>query len=262
MATLGKTALLDADIIAYQVSASNEQRIDWDGDGNVSQYSRDLSFITDQADVYIGELKLKLNADEMVICLSDLTNWRHGVLPTYKQNRKGSLKPLQLMAVKEYLASNYNSYLKPSLEADDVMGILATHPTLIKGKKVIVSIDKDMKQIPGWLFNPDKDSKPQMVEASDGDYFHYFQTLTGDPVDGYSGCPKIGKVKATRILDEAKGEEWAAIVRTYEAAGLTEADALVQAQVARICQWQNYDYTTNEVIPWQPNKTQTNNPLT
>lgn len=254
MATASRIALLDADIIAYQVAASNEQRIDWDGDGGVTQYARELSYVTDQVDQCIGELKLKLKADEMVICLTDKVNWRNSVLPSYKENRKGSMKPLLLGAVKEYLASEYTSYIKPTLEADDVMGILATHPTLIKGKKVIVSIDKDMKQIPGWLFNPDKDSKPQVVEASDGDYFHYFQTLTGDPVDGYSGCPKIGKVKATRILDEAKGSEWDAIVRTYEAAGLTEADALVQAQVARICQWQNYDYTNNEVIPWQSNQ--------
>lgn len=254
MAATPRIALLDADIVAYQVAASNEQRIDWDGDGEVSQYANDLTYVTGQVDLYIGELKLKLKADEMVICLTDKVNWRNSVLPTYKENRKGSMKPLLLSAVKEYLAAEYTSYIKPTLEADDVMGILATHPTLIKGKKVIVSIDKDMKQIPGWLYNPDKDSKPQLVEAADGDYFHYFQTLTGDPVDGYSGCPKIGKVKATRILDEAKGSEWDAIVRTYEAAGLTEADALVQAQVARICQWQNYDYTNNEVIPWQPNQ--------
>lgn len=254
MAATPRIALLDADIVAYQVAASNEQRIDWDGDGEIAQYANDLTYVTGQVDLYIGELKLKLKADEMIICLTDKVNWRNSVLPTYKENRKGSMKPLLLSAVKEYLASEYTSYIKPTLEADDVMGILATHPTLLKGKKVIVSIDKDMKQIPGWLYNPDKDSKPQLVEAVDGDYFHYFQTLTGDPVDGYSGCPKIGKVKATRILDEAKGSEWEAIVRTYETAGLTEADALVQAQVARICQWQNYDYTNNEVIPWQPNQ--------
>ena len=36
--------------------------------------------------------------------------------------------------------------------------------------------------------------------------FLYTQVLTGDTVDGYKGCPKIGKVKAAKILAGAENE--------------------------------------------------------
>ena len=247
-----RVGLLDADIVAYQIAATNEVRIDWDGDGDISQYPSDVKVAYGKVDYHIGELIQRFKFDRMVICLTDKVNWRHTVLPTYKQNRKGLMKPLLLNVIKEYLATEYESYLRPGLEADDVMGILSTHPTLIPGKKVIISIDKDMKQIPGYLYNPDKDPKPYLVKKEDGDRFHWLQTLTGDAVDGYSGCPGIGLVKANRILDDTSGTPWERIVSTYESKGLTEQDAIVQAQVAKICQYQDFDYEANEVIPWLP----------
>lgn len=261
-----KTALLDADIIAYQQAATNQTTIDW-GDGEIQQLASDTKILEANIDYHIGELIKKLKVDEVVVCLTDSSNFRKTILPSYKMNRAGSLKPLQLGYAKEYMEKHYRTYKKPHLEADDVMGILSTHPTLIKGKKVIVSIDKDMKQISGWLYNPDKDKKPRLVSPHEGQLFHMYQTLRGDPVDGYSGCPQIGDVKANRIIQEALDEGtpwadqhnlgvllWQHIVKTYEAAGLTEDDALVQARCARILQWQDYDYTNNEVILWQPPK--------
>ena len=149
------------------------------------------------------------------------------------------------------MSSNYESFLRPGLEADDVMGILATHPTLMPGKKVIISIDKDLTQIPGWYLNPDKHTKAVKIAAKDGDYFHLMQTLQGDPVDGYKGCPGIGPKKAEKILADST-DPWGDIVSTFMSKGLTEDDALVQAQVARICQYQNYNYDKAEVIPWTP----------
>lgn len=261
-----KTGLLDADIIAYQIAATTQSAINW-GDGDVQQYAYDPRIVEDNIDHSIGSLIEKLKLDDVVVCLTDATNFRKTVLPSYKMNRAGSLKPLHLTYAKEYMEKNYPTYKKPHLEADDVMGILSTHPKIIKGKKVIVSIDKDMKQIPGWLYNPDKDKKPRLVTAHEGQIFHAYQTLRGDPVDGYSGCPKVGDVNANRIIQEAidEGTPWADhhnlgvlfwqhIVKTFEAAGLTEEDALVQARCARILQWQDYDYTNNEVILWQPPK--------
>jgi DNA polymerase-1 len=77
------------------------------------------------------------------------------------------------------------------------------------------------------------------------------QTLQGDSVDGYKGCPGIGPKKAEKILADST-DPWGDIVSAYMGKGLTEDDALVQAQVARICQHQNYNYDTAEVIPWTP----------
>ena len=54
--------------------------------------------------------------------------------------------------------------------------------------QIIVSPDKDMRQIPGKLYNMDEviDITPE-----DGMQWHYIQTLAGDSTDGYSGVPGV-----------------------------------------------------------------------
>ena len=75
-----------------------------------------------------------------------------------------------------------------SLEADDVLGILATEPS--NEERIIVSIDKDLYQIPAKV---SKDGKTyEGYQKNEANYWHMMQTLTGDSTDGYSGCPKVG----------------------------------------------------------------------
>lgn len=264
MAKQPTVVLVDADIVAYEYSSTGEVKVDWDGDGEISQYPVDTYILESRITHGLATVKDKLKADELIICLTDTVNFRTSVLPTYKENRKGNLKPLHLAYAKEFMSTNYHSYQKPQLEADDVMGILATHPTLIKGKKIIYSIDKDMQTIPAWQLNPNKDKKPRLQPELEAIKYHMLQTLTGDPVDGYRGCEGVGKVGATKAIELGidAGTPWAnnkqlyaliwqEVVKVYESRGFTKEDALVQARVSRICQWQDYDYTNKEVILWK-----------
>lgn len=246
-----KVGLVDADILAYQAAAINEIRVDWDDDGHISQYTNPCKVAEDHCDYMIGTWMEQLKLDKVIICLTDKDNFRKKILPTYKSNRKDVVKPLLLSSLKDYLAREYESYTRPGLEADDVMGILSTHPRIVQGKKVIISIDKDLTQIPGWYFNPDKDTKANKITAEEGNHFHLMQTLMGDATDGYKGCPGIGPKKAEKILAGSE-DPWGDIVSAFMSANLTEDDALQQAQVARICQWTNYNYDKAEVIPWTP----------
>lgn len=87
------------------------------------------------------------------------------------------------------------------------------------------------------------------------------QTLMGDRVDGYLGCPGVGEKTAPRILDKlvqspgriSKAEfsdVWAGIVAQFEKAKSTAAEALTNAQVARILHARDYEGET--VRLWQP----------
>ena len=101
--------------------------------------------------------------------------------------QSGGRKPLALPAIREWMRTEFRTFHRPSLEGDDVMGILATSDKIIRGEKVIVSIDKDMKTIPGLVFNPSRDNEPRGVSVGEANYWHLFQALTGDQVDGYAG---------------------------------------------------------------------------
>jgi len=143
----------------------------------------------------------------------------------------------------------WESYQRPGLEGDDILGILATHPKAIRGQKIIVSIDKDMKTIPGYVWNPDKDDEPIFYSTEEADYWHLYQTLTGDTTDGYPGLPGCGPKGAEKVLEDPS---WEAVVAAYEKKGLTEEDALVQARCARILRATDYDYAKKEVKLWCP----------
>jgi DNA polymerase-1 len=137
------------------------------------------------------------------------------------------------------------------IEADDVMGILATKPGN-EGRTIIVSDDKDMRSIPGKLWRENGDPEREVIEITEAeaDRYHLYQTLVGDQSDNYPGCPGIGPKKAEGVL---KGDNpWAAIVAAYTKAGLTEEDALVQARVARILRWSDWCHETKQPKLWSP----------
>lgn len=246
------TLLLDSDIIAYKFASTAQKNFDWNGDGQVVSDVRGIEEVTPEVAAYIEEWKQKAGADEVIVCLSCPTaeNFRYGILPSYKHNRVDTGKPVLLNPIKDWMRVMYPVFERPTLEADDVMGILSTHQFLVEGKKIIFSEDKDMKTIPGWLLNPTKDTKPRYISEDQADYFHLYQTLVGDTTDGYKGCPGVGPVKAEKIL--AVECSFYAVVLAFESKGLPREDALVQARVARICRFTDYDFTIKEVRPWLP----------
>lgn len=241
------TLLIDGDIVCYEAASAVEQEIDWGDD------LWTLHCTLDDAKPLV-ENKLRgwqerFSAD-LVVAFSDSTNFRKDVYPDYKGNRKSKRKPLAYKQLKRWMEEQWTTYQRPSLEGDDILGILSTHPTLIGGQKIIVSIDKDMKTVPGYCWNPEKDEQPVFIDEDQADYWHLYQTLTGDTTDGYPGLPGFGPKKAEKLLNETMG--WAAVVAAYEKAGLTEADALVQARCARILRHTDYDFKKKEVKLWSP----------
>lgn len=274
------TLLIDADIVAFKFASANQENFDW-GDGQVSKRTTPLEEVTAQVDEYLAGIKEHLKADEMIVCLScpHDENFRLSVLPTYKGNRDYDNRPLLLGPVKEHLAKSYRTYARPTLEADDVMGILATSDKIVPGRKIIVSEDKDMKTIPGLLFNPRKHSKPVRITEAEADFWHLYQALIGDSTDFYKGCPGVGPDRAEKSLtnvtkpvpvhreitrgknkgqikttwEMAEAESmWDVVVSWFAKEGLTEEDALVQARVARICRASDYDFKEKRVKLWLP----------
>lgn len=262
MATGGKmpkrkrTLLIDADTLAFRYSSSAEVATDW-GEGRWTLHA-DFIEASDKMDYELEELLDKLNATDLVIALSDPESryWRHKILPTYKEGRADKRKPMILEPLKQYLEDNYPSYRKPRLEADDIIGILATHPRLVRGEKVIVGIDKDFKTIPGLRHVPSSQDTEGIIEETsqdDADRYHIYQSMTGDSTDGYKGCPGIGPVTADRIL--ANGDnlsEWWGLALGACLKKITEHEFLTQARVARILRAEDYDFRRRKVKLWKP----------
>ena len=282
-----RLGLYDVDIFAFQSAAAGETEffLENEQSGYVEcMIHSPLEQLLESTITRIDELAKELKLDKVIICITDKVNFRHSILPTYKGNRKSTRKPLGLSWLKDRLAEHYESYARPTLEADDVMGILATwdSPKFYPDyRKIIISEDKDMKTIPSWIYNPAKDFEPWQQTEEEADRFHLLQTMAGDVTDGYDGCPSIGMGTAESLLDDGvmfeeyehvfksgarKGESekrwrkveaptpWHTVVSCFLKAGLNEDAAIQQAQVARICRATEYDFKNKEVLPWKPER--------
>jgi len=244
------TALIDADILAYQAAAAVEKPIQWDEDLWTLH-----AFENEAREKFLDHIIAildKTKADKFTLVFSDSANWRKDVLPTYKANRSGVRKPILLKAIREESMVTYPFHLRPTLEGDDLMGIIATGHHILTGEKILCSLDKDLKTIPGKHYNFGKDEFFE-ITPDEANYWHMFQTLTGDATDGYSGCPGCGPKTAEKILAQVQPEDyWNAVVKAYDAAGLSQDVALVQARVAKICQSTDYNFKTKKVKLWNP----------
>lgn len=244
--------LIDGDVVLYEVCLACETATDW-GDDMWTLHA-DMKEARQRFDGWVAGMQEKLGATELpVITLSDPANWRKEVLPTYKRNRKGKRKPLIFRELRKYVQDTYDSQQLDNLEADDVLGLLATGHQYASEETIIVTIDKDLLTIPGlcYYYNNPEDGIISVSEEQ-ADANHLLQAIAGDPVDGYSGCPRVGMVRARRIIEA--DPTWDSVVGAYAKAGLTEEDALLQARVARILRDGEYVYTTGKVKLWNPKK--------
>ena len=258
-----RTALIDADILAYQAAAVSEKATDW-GDGlwtlHAFEEEAALAFETS-----LNRVLEKVEATNFLLAFSDSQNWRKDVLPTYKGNRAETRKPMLLKWVRQY-AHKYGCITIPTLEGDDVLGIWATTKSKLDPVRefIICTTDKDLKTIPGKHYNFGRDEFFEISEH-EADKWHMMQTLTGDTTDGYTGCPGVGPVGAAKILQKALDEGtpwanskqlkeiyWKHVVAAYDKAGFGEEEALAQARVARILRAEDYDTIQKKVILWTP----------
>lgn len=245
--------LIDGDILLFRAAAAVEREVRWDDVNHVLYSNADE--VWSAINTQIKGYREALGDHPMHFALTGSQNFRRNLWDGYKGGR--SRKPLCYGAVRERLISEMNARFVDCLEADDLLGIWATQGKL--KDPVIVSLDKDLRTVPGTLWRPpaNRDQEPVIREISEAeaDYFWMMQTLTGDVTDGYTGLPGCGPKTAEKVLGSGEttiGELWARVTKAYEAKGLSEDDALLQARLSRILRASDWDSTKKEVKLWKP----------
>lgn len=255
-----RALVFDADIFVYRSAAKSDETILWT-DGGMATRHANLNTAKAHLDSSIASLTEELEGDQVLLALSDpASNHRHNYLPSYKNNRIGSERPLVRRHLEDYLLDEYGDacYRREGLEGDDVVGILLTHPTLVKAsEKIHVGLDKDLYTIPGSHLRVDEAAWQQnLLGGTLLDYVKWvspeeaaawFQVMAfaGDATDGFGGCPGIGFKKATELLHETdphivipepsrngkirwvkvfddRVDWWSTVLSYYHKAGLTD----------------------------------------
>ncbi len=234
--------LIDADFIVYKACAAAESEVDFGDD--VILVTSNFSDAYNATKRELTKLENKFGTfSSMILFFSDSVNFRKQILDSYKGHRNRK-KPCGYKRVINALRKEYKVIIKPGLEADDSMGIYSTkYPG-----NMIVSPDKDMKQIPGQLYNFDD---LFTITPEDGAKWHLIQTLAGDQTDGYSGVPGIG-VKRAESLFKEKGYTWKTVVNAFVEKELSEEEALINARLAKILTADDYDFKKRKPKLWNP----------
>ena len=235
--------LIDCDYIAYKCTAACEDEIDFGDDVIVvtSRFSEAYAMVERELYRIASDLGC---FDDSILFFSDSVNFRKSIDPTYKGHRNRK-KPCGYKRVINKLKEEYHVVVMPTLEADDAMGIYATK----EPGHIICSPDKDMRQIPGELY--DLSTGVITITKEEGERWHYIQTLAGDQTDGYSGVPGFGIKRAAAFFEE-NGYTWKSVVSAFASKDLDESVALQNARLAKILQHTDYDFDTESVKLWTP----------
>ena len=235
-------AILDGDIIAWKTAFVVET------EGYLSIDSLLGSVIKKWTPKKCKDVKIALSCDSK-------DNFRKDVFPGYKENRAAVVKPEFLGDVFQALEDQYECLRYPKLEADDILGIHSS-----SGDAISVSIDKDLKGVPGWYYNPEKNDEPYYISEEEAEEWFCVQWMAGDSTDGIPGLWRIGKKKAEKFLDEWDRDDWYNnIIELYTEGkhvpeNKHEVDDMctVMGQCVRILRHDNYNMETNEINYWCP----------
>ena len=235
--------LIDADFIVYKCCAATESEIDWGDDVIVVSSNFSDAYAMVERELY--KIAEDLGCfDDTILFFTDSVNFRKQIDPAYKGHRNRK-KPCGYRRVINKLKEDYQVVVMPQLEADDALGIYATK----EEGHIICSPDKDMRQIPGDLY--DLSDGVVTITKEEGDRWHYIQTLAGDQTDGYSGVPGFGIKRAVAFFEE-NGYSWSSVVEAFKSKDLDESVALQNARLAKILQHSDYDFDTQSVKLWTP----------
>ena len=212
-------ALVDADILRHEIGYAAETgiRAIW-GDAEALP---PWSYIQALLHARLETIKYACEADEMQLYLTEGRTFRYGLAKTkpYKGTRSDK-RPWHYDNLTAHMIYDLNATIVTYLEADDQLAIehVADEDT------IIVSRDKDLRQVPGLLYSWEIGLQPSFgpalitTEGSlrldekkkiRGTGFPFFcsQVLTGDSVDNIPGIPGCGPVKAFDILKECNGTQ-------------------------------------------------------
>ena len=214
-------ALIDGDLIAYRAGFGGQKKLP---DGTIEPVPD--AVMKSRVDSFIVDLLMFDLPDctdyEGYLSLDSESNFRNAIAVTapYKGNRKAA-KPHHYDLIRDRLLTYWEFHGIIGQEADDS---LAQEQTEQGDKTVIVSIDKDMLQVPGWHYNF-VNRTMQKLTFFEGFRNFCVQMLMGDKVDNIIGLHRVGIKTAQKIVNDTSPWE-AALLETvaleYKKHGDTE----------------------------------------
>lgn len=170
-------------MVAYRSAASCEPT-------KAKAEREDLHFAITRADEFMRRILYQTGTQDYKLFIGGNENFRYEIDPNYKANRTNTPRPPWLQPAREFLVMEWGAVICDGIEADDALGIeqCAGEDT------VIVTVDKDLHQVPGRHHNP-VTGEWQQISPLQGWANFYTQLIMGDKGDNIQGYD--GKMRPT-----------------------------------------------------------------
>jgi 5'-3' exonuclease len=180
--------IVDTDHITHRAAASCEPT-------KAKPFLQDKDTAIWRCRAMVDNLKRRYNDPDFEFHISGEGNWRYGIYPQYKANRKDTVRPTWLNDVRELMVVEYKATITNDMEVDDICGIRMTQEHNRPEKVVCASLDKDLLQLPGYHYAWEisgttstgttwtKEEKEVFVSPLDGLRRFYCQVIQGDQAD-------------------------------------------------------------------------------
>ena len=198
-----------------------------------------LSHATHIIDKQLADLRKKFQAHEVLLFLTDDRkgfNFRDYVaMQTKYKDRPSNKRPGYYNQLRQHMIKFHNAKVVTGYEADDACSIQLTAAQAEGDEAVLVSIDKDLLQVPGRHYNPNKNLLLTVSQKA-GIRSFYKQLLMGDTTDTIPGLPRIGEKTAEKHLADCETEEeyFKVALKLYNKAFGEGAGLYVMTETARL----------------------------
>lgn len=142
------------------------------------------------------------------VYLTGSNNFRHklATIQEYKGQRKLKAKPVHYEALRQRAIKKYNAIVIDNMEADDELAIRSEELLAVGKTPILVTIDKDIDQVPGYHYNWNKEEM-RYIPPFEACRSFYKQLLMGDNSDNIPGLAGVGDKTADKILANCKTEK-------------------------------------------------------
>lgn len=215
-----KVIIVDADSILHLVLYSGKNEF---GEKNPEYTENDIEELKFKLDElvmkYLNQVEKYFNPISVYMCVKGDNNFRYEIYPDYKKNRPKSNPLIKILY--KYFEERWNTLSSEGAEADDYVYTISKQ---INHSGIILSPDKDMKQIPSIIFDYKKGLWFKISEK-EALYNFYYLLICGDSGDNIPGAYRCGdkyfksnfnidmtieeyeKASLTAYLKASKGEE-------------------------------------------------------